>query len=203
MLRALQVLSGIIGTVLLIDTGRCEQNISPDEGNVVDQLVSALGNRHGVDMAAVRKIGDGERVRAILLNIVDPETGDFWAPGELKREWLRRAILALGELGERRAIPRLNEILKTSSGVTKMAAIEALGKIDADAAKDLLYPLLLAADSRDFGMQWILVSALARCKDRQMNANLDQYIRGEPDPKSQRILLETVRERRKALPEQR
>ena len=109
----------------------------------------------------MRKIGFME-VRAVLLDILDPQTGDVWGPRDRKVEYLTHAIFTLGEFRERRALPRLKEILKNSGDGMRNRAILALGKIDADGVKDLLYPMLLTLDPHDFGMQWALVTALAR-----------------------------------------
>ncbi len=150
-----------------------------DELAFFEQLRNALGTIHGVNMSELRAIPQREQVRAILLEILDPEKGESWGPGWPKLEFYNRAIVALGQLSERRAIPRLKAILGSTRGSVRTAAAQALGRIDVEDAKDLLYGTLITLGPDDLAMQSALVTALSQSRDRQMYAKLEQYIRGE------------------------
>ncbi len=177
MRRTITTLFAFASVVLTSSATHAQQPV--DELAFFEQLKSALGTIHGVNMSKLRAIPQQEQVRVTLMEILDREKGELWGPGWRKIESCEVAIVALGQLSERRAIPRLKTMLQSSGESVKIAAAQALSRIDVEDAKDLLYGTLITLGPDDLAMQSALVLALSQSRDRQMYDKLEQYIRGE------------------------
>jgi hypothetical protein len=70
------ILFAILGALATTGFLRGQETKANEGRELNGRILHALGTVHGVDMAALRDIGREEHVKTILLDILDPKTGE-------------------------------------------------------------------------------------------------------------------------------
>ena len=132
--------------------------------------------------AVVEKLQPQETVREILLEILS--TKRCVNP---KRDWdypcLVVAVDWLGKMREPRAIPMIEKVATDDnhSHGARVAAVQALGRIDPQRSKDVLVQVLYSA-GEDRYLRVKAAEALAETRDRQALDAIETWARGETRP---------------------
>lgn len=116
-------------------------------------------NSVAIDSSSEEEPPMSRKVKKFIKDLEDPESDD---------DTRHTAVWALGNLGDKRAVPYLIEVLKTDKNENiRSIAAEALGKLG---DKRSVEPLIKALGDTDWGVRVDAIFALGRMKDLSAEA---------------------------------
>lgn len=155
----------------------------PDRRKQLEQEIEmAMRQIEGGGLAIVEKLEPQETVREILLEIL--RKGRYLHPkSDRDRRFFVVAVHWLGTMREPRAIPMIEKVATDDSygRGARVAAVDALAKIDPQRSKDVLVQVLYSA-GEDRHLRVVAAEALAETRDRQALDAIETWARGETRP---------------------
>jgi HEAT repeat protein len=184
---------------VFVSTGHSSQQTKASTDPLRAAVEMAFRARHGVDFDHLEGLGDPERVRGVLLDML---TAYRNPKDDMDRKFLYCTILAVGHLKERRALVPLTNLAQDSALKDPLAwlredAVKSLGKIDVIASRDVLYSVFEHAEPEQWLLRIAVVEALSEANDSAILAKIEYYTRGELRPHA-RKKMEAAIQRMKA-----
>ena len=173
---------------------------SQSEADLESKIERLLLPHHGVDIRAIEGLAPRPAIRDVLLRLIakyrnaDPDTVK-----NLDFILLDRAVFALGQLKEAQALQPLSDLLadRHINDNIRSRAARALGKIDADASKDVLLRSL--DPDNHISVRLAAIEALGKARGAAVLDSLQRYLKTEQRDSLRRRATESIREIRSRI----